>query len=48
MRCVAVCNEKGEGLLAVGMPLLSVSALHYTVEDLTQEKRGTPCTRSIW
>jgi len=34
VRWVALTNEKGTGLLAVGMPLLSVCALHYTAEDL--------------
>jgi beta-galactosidase len=34
VRWVALTNEKGVGLLAVGMPLLSVGALHYTAEDL--------------
>jgi beta-galactosidase len=27
-------NRKGIGLLAVGQPLLSVNALHYTTDDL--------------
>jgi beta-galactosidase len=34
VRWVALTNDKGIGLLAVGMPLLSVCALHYTAEDL--------------
>jgi beta-galactosidase len=34
VRWVALTNDKGVGLLAVGMPLLSVGALHYTAEDL--------------
>ena len=34
-------NDEGKGLMAVGMELLSMSALHYTIEDLSQEKRGT-------
>ncbi|MFH0991038.1 MAG: glycoside hydrolase family 2 TIM barrel-domain containing protein [bacterium] len=41
IRWMAFVNEQGLGLMAVGMPLLSGSALHYTVEDLTQESRGT-------
>jgi beta-galactosidase len=41
VRWVAFTNERGVGLMAVGMPLLSTSALHYTVEDLTQESRGS-------
>jgi beta-galactosidase len=41
VRWVALANENGVGLLAVGMPLLSVSAHHFTVEDFDpgQEKR---------
>jgi len=34
VRWVALSNDRGIGLLAVGMPLLSVSARHYTDEDL--------------
>jgi beta-galactosidase len=34
VRWVALTNDNGMGLLAVGMPLLSVCALHYTAEDL--------------
>ncbi|MBN2183538.1 MAG: DUF4981 domain-containing protein [Sedimentisphaerales bacterium] len=34
VRWVALTNEKGVGLLAIGMPLLSVCALHYTSDDL--------------
>ena len=30
--------------MAVGMPLLSMSALHYSIEDLSQEQRGTKHT----
>jgi beta-galactosidase len=41
VRWVAFLNDKGNGLLAVGMPLICFSALHYTNEDLTQESRGT-------
>jgi beta-galactosidase len=41
VRWVAFTGENGIGLMAVGMPSLSMSALHYTVEDLTQESRGT-------
>jgi beta-galactosidase len=32
------------GLMVVGMPLLSMSALHYTIDDLTQESRGSKHT----
>ncbi len=34
VRWVALTNDKGVGLLAIGMPLLSVCALHYKAEDL--------------
>jgi beta-galactosidase len=37
---VALTNFDGAGLLAVGMPTFEFSALPYTAEDLTQEKRG--------
>lgn len=38
VRWVALTNDKGIGLLAVGMPLLNVSAHHFTTEDLTKAK----------
>jgi len=38
VRWVALTNEDGIGLLAVGMPSLEVSAHHFTTEDLTQAK----------
>jgi beta-galactosidase len=41
VRWLALTDEGGRGLLVVGQPLLSVSALPYTPEDLTQESRGT-------
>ncbi len=34
VRWVALANGKGVGLLAVGRPVLSVNALHYTTDDL--------------
>ncbi|HNQ88709.1 MAG TPA: glycoside hydrolase family 2 TIM barrel-domain containing protein [Verrucomicrobiota bacterium] len=34
VRWVALTNRKGAGLLAVGLPLLSVNALHHTTDDL--------------
>ncbi len=34
VRWLALTDEQGRGLLAVGEPLLSASALHYTTEDL--------------
>ena len=44
VRWMAFRNSSGQGVLIVGEPLLSMSALRYTVEDLTQEKRGTKHT----
>ena len=41
LRWELIRNPQGYGLMAVGMPLLSASALHYTPEDLTQESRGS-------
>jgi beta-galactosidase len=38
---VAINNQDGIGLLAVGLPLLEFSALPYTAEDLTQTSRGS-------
>jgi beta-galactosidase len=40
VRWVALTNKKGIGLLAVGMPLLSVNALHYGTEDLNTGKHA--------
>lgn len=44
VRWMAFMSDSGVGLMAVGMPLLSMSALHYTIEDLTQESRGSKHT----
>jgi beta-galactosidase len=38
VRWIALTNKDGIGLLAVGMPLLSVSAWPYTMEDLEKAK----------
>ncbi len=38
VRWAAVTDIRGMGLLAVGMPVLEVSAHHYTAEDFTQAK----------
>jgi len=40
VRWVSLSNGSGKGLLVVGMPLLSVSAHHYTTSDL--ESAGHP------
>ena len=36
VRWVALRDERGVGLMAIGMPLLSISARHYTTEGLEQ------------
>ena len=41
VRWVALFNGRGAGLEFVGMDLVSMSALRYTIEDMTQKKRGT-------
>jgi len=41
IRWISFRNGEGAGLLAVGIPFLSASALPYTNEDLTQESRGS-------
>lgn len=38
VRWAAVTDLRGSGLLAVGMPLLNVSAHHYTPEDFTEAR----------
>lgn len=43
IRWMAFRNED-IGLMVVGMPLLSISALHYAIEDLSQESRGSKHT----
>jgi beta-galactosidase len=40
VRWVAVTNDEGVGLLAVGMPLLSVSAHHERMEDFESPEAG--------
>ncbi len=39
VRWMALTNDEGEGLLFVGMPVLSMSALHFTIEDLDPGER---------
>ena len=34
VRWMALSNDEGTGLLVIGMPLISMSALHFTIEDL--------------
>ena len=36
VRWVALTNDDGVGLLAVGMPLLSISAHHFTIDDFDE------------
>jgi beta-galactosidase len=38
VRWIALTNAQGVGLLAVGMPLISASAHHYTTDDLERAK----------
>jgi beta-galactosidase len=47
VRWVAFTQNKGVGLLVVGHPTLCFSALPYSVEDLTQERRGTKHTTDL-
>jgi beta-galactosidase len=42
VRWISLTNAKGAGLVAVGMPHLSVCALHYSDEDLTSEDNVSP------
>ncbi|MGC9471730.1 MAG: glycoside hydrolase family 2 TIM barrel-domain containing protein [Bacteroidales bacterium] len=41
VRWIALFRENGDGVLFMGKPVMSLSALHYTIEDLTQERRGS-------
>jgi beta-galactosidase len=41
VRWAAFQDLRGNGLLVTGLPLLSMSALHHSIEDLTQESRGS-------
>jgi beta-galactosidase len=41
IRWLALSNAQGMGMMAIGQPLLSASALYYTSADLTQKARGT-------
>lgn len=45
VRWVTLTNSRGDGLLAVGMPLMSVNALHYTTGDLQNAKHSYQMTR---
>jgi beta-galactosidase len=40
VRWVALTDERGVGLLAVGEPLLSISALHHVLEDFESPEAG--------
>ena len=44
IRWMSLTNEKEAGILIEGDPLLSMSALFYTQEDLSQSSRGTKHT----
>jgi len=41
VRWVALVDGEGQGMAFYGMDLLSMSALRYATEDLTQERRGS-------
>ena len=45
VRWMTLTNAQGVGLLAMGQPLLSVNALHYTTEDLMSKPHGWEMTR---
>ena len=45
VRWLTLTNAEGQGLLAVGMPLLSVSARHYSMKDLETQKHTWQMTR---
>ncbi len=45
VRWLALQNREGTGLLAVGMPLLSANALHYTEADLSAGNHAFQCPR---
>jgi beta-galactosidase len=40
VRWIALSNDQGLGLLAIGMPLLSANALHHTTDDLQSAKHA--------
>jgi beta-galactosidase len=48
VRWVALTNDTGVGLLVVGMPLLSVSAHHYTTEELEQASHSYKLARQSY
>ncbi|MCX6538575.1 MAG: DUF4981 domain-containing protein [Acidobacteria bacterium] len=45
VRWIAVSNQQGIGLLAVGMPLLSAAARHYSHEDMWNAKHTYEMTK---
>jgi beta-galactosidase len=47
VRWLALTDKEGKGLLAVGEPLLSANALHYTTEDLYCDSQMTPFYRYL-
>ncbi|MEN7550824.1 glycoside hydrolase family 2 TIM barrel-domain containing protein [Rapidithrix thailandica] len=47
IRWVAFENPEGIGILFTGAPSFSVTAMHYTPEDLTQESRGVKHTYDL-
>jgi beta-galactosidase len=47
VRWFALQNDNGTGLMFTADSLISFSALHYTIENLTQKKRGTRHTTDL-
>jgi beta-galactosidase len=47
VRWMAFRDGTGRGLLVAGAPVMSLSALHYSPEDLTQESRGSRHTTDL-
>jgi beta-galactosidase len=41
VRWIALTDEQGRGVALYGMDLISFSALRFTIEDMTQQKRGS-------
>lgn len=41
VRWLTLSSREGDGILISGQPDFGFSALHYSIEDLTQQKRGT-------
>ena len=44
VRWLALRDTAGRGVMIIGQPTVCFSALHYTIEELTQAQRGTKHT----